>query len=199
MKNIILDFGGVLIDWNPRYLYRQIFASEEEMEWFLSHVCTPQWNAAQDGGRPFAAGIALLAEQYPTYRAQIEAYFSRWGEMLGGEIPGMSDLVKELKEKNYPLYGLTNWSAETLPLAWERFAVLRRLDGVVVSGEEKCIKPGPEIFKRLLTRFNLQAQDCVFIDDNLANIQAAQALGFEVIHFQNAADLRAALQQKKML
>ena len=199
MRTLVFDFGGVLVDWNPRYLYRKIFASSEEMEWFLAHVCTPTWNAAQDAGRPFAEGTALLTAQYPQYKAQIEAYFSRWGEMLGGEIPGMLDLIRELKAKKYPLYGLTNWSVETLPLAWEQYESMRLLDGVVVSGEEKTIKPNPELFNRLLSRFGLQAPDCIFIDDNADNITAAQKLGFQTHHFQNQTALRAFLQQESIL
>lgn len=199
MRDIVFDFGGVLVDWNPRYLYRKIFASEEEMDWFLTHVCTPQWNAQQDAGRPFAQGVEELTRQYPRYAAQIAAFFTRWDEMLGGEIKGMRALLAELKQKGYKLYGLTNWSAETLPLARQRFGIFNLLDGMVVSGEEKLIKPDPEIFKRLLQRFALQADNCLFIDDNAANVAAAAACGIDGILFENAPSLRQTLGQKGVL
>lgn len=199
MKDLIFDFGGVLVDWNPRYLYRKVFASNEEMEWFLSQVCTPQWNAGQDAGRPFEQGVKLLTEQYPNYAEQIKAFDTRWVEMLKGEIPGMRDLIHALKQRGYKMYGLTNWSAEKLPLAWERYEVLRAMDGVIVSGEEKMIKPDPDIYKCLLTRFNLQPENCIFIDDNAENRAAAQALGFEVIGFENATQLQRELAARQIL
>ncbi len=199
MKDIVFDFGGVLVDWNPRYLYRKIFSTDEEMEWFLAHVCTGAWNARQDAGRPFAQAVAELQEKYPDYAAQIADYYARWDEMLGGEIKGTHALVDELKAKGYKLYGLTNWSAESFPLAWQRYPVLQQMDGIVVSGEEKLIKPDPEIYKRLLERFALRAENCIFTDDNAANCAAAQALGFDAIVFENAEQLRAQLQQRGVL
>ena len=199
MKNIIFDFGGVLVDWNPRHLYRKIFASAEEMEWFLTQVCNGEWNACQDAGRPFEEGIALLKAKYPKYASQIEAYYTRWPEMLGREIKGMPALLKELKDKGYKLYGLTNWSAQTFPLARARYAVFNLLDGMVVSGTEKVIKPQKEIYEILLKRFALQAPECLFIDDSPANVAAAQSLGFEAIRFESAAQLRKQLQEKNLL
>ena len=121
MKNIVFDLGGVLIDWNPRYLYRKIFSSTEEMDWFLNHICTSEWNSRQDAGRPFAVGQAELKAKYPRYSAQIDDYFLRWEEMLGGLIKGSVEILKELYDKGYRLYALSNWSAETLPLAQERY------------------------------------------------------------------------------
>ena len=199
MKNIIFDFGGVLVDWNPRHLYRKIFSSEEEMEGFLAQVCNGEWNAKQDAGRPFAQAVAELQKQYPQYTEQIAAYFDRWGEMLGGEIPGMADLVRMLKRKGYKLYGLTNWSAETFPLARAKYSVFDMLDGMVVSGEEHIIKPDPEIYKRLLTRFQLRAPDCLFIDDSPANVAAARQLGFDAVRFESAAALERELKRRNML
>lgn len=199
MKNIIFDFGGVLVDWNPRHLYRKIFASAEEMEWFLTQVCNGEWNACQDAGRPFEEGIALLKSKYPKYASQIEAYYARWPEMLGGEIKGMPALLKELKDKGYKLYGLTNWSAQTFPLTRARYAVFNLLDGMVVSGTEKVIKPQKEIYEILLKRFALQAPECLFIDDSPANVAVAQTLGFEAIRFESAAQLRKQLQEKNLL
>ncbi len=199
MKDIVFDLGGVLIDWNPRHLYRKIFASEEEMEWFLSTVCTTQWNTQQDAGRPFAKGLALLKEKYPKYSAQIDDYFNRWDEMLGGPIKGTVAILRELKEKGYRIYGLTNWSAETFPLALERYDFLHQMDGIVVSGEEHLVKPDPAIYARLLKRYQLRAPNCVLIDDNAANISAADTLGFEAIQFHNPDLLRKELLQRGLL
>lgn len=199
MKTIVFDFGGVLVDWNPRHLYRKIFSSEEEMEGFLAQVCNGEWNAKQDAGRPFAQAVAELQKQYPQYTEQIAAYFDRWGEMLGGEIPGMADLVRMLKRKGYKLYGLTNWSVETFPLARAKYSVFDMLDGMVVSGEEHIIKPDPEIYKRLLTRFQLRAPDCLFIDDSPANVAAARQLGFDAVRFESAAALERELKRRNML
>ncbi|MBQ7908329.1 MAG: HAD family phosphatase [Elusimicrobiaceae bacterium] len=199
MKTIVFDFGGVLVDWNPRHLYRKIFASHEEMEWFLANVCTNAWNARQDAGRSFAEGIALLKEQYPAYSQQIEAYFSRWEEMLGLEIEGSRQIIQELKSKGYKLYGLSNWSAETFPKAEARFDILAQMHGRVVSGEEKLIKPDPRIYERFLERFSLRAEKCVFIDDNAANVAAAHTVGMDGIVFKNAEQLREELQKRDIL
>ena len=199
MKNIVFDFGGVLVDWNPRYVYRHIFDLPEETEWFLTNVCNGEWNAKQDAGRPFEEGIALLKKQYPAYAGQIEAYYARWEDMLGGEIKDMPVLVQELKDKGYKLYGLTNWSAQTFPRARARYRVFDLLDGIVVSGEEKVIKPQPEIFHILLNRFHLQAPECLFIDDSPANVAAARRLGFDALQFENASALRRRLQEKNIL
>lgn len=199
MKDIVFDFGGVLVDWNPRYLYRKIFASEEEMEWFLSNVCNNAWNALQDAGRPFAKGIALLKEKYPKYASQIEDYHKRWDEMLGGEIKGSHDVVRALKAKGYKIYGLTNWSAETFPIAHARYEILREPDGILVSGEEGLIKPDPQIYKRLMERFVLQAENTVFIDDSAVNCAAARELGMDAVRFENAPQLLKELKKRDIL
>lgn len=193
MKDIVFDLGGVLIDWNPRHLYKKIFASEEEMEWFLANVCTPQWNTQQDAGRPFAEGTGLLKEKYPKYAAQIEDYYVRWEEMLGGPIKGTVAVLKELKERGYRVYALTNWSAETLPLAKTKYDFFPLFNGITVSGEEKLVKPDPKIYARLLKTFGLHAGNCVFIDDNAANTAEAEHLGFETILFTSPEELRAGL------
>ena len=199
MKNIIFDFGGVLVDWNPRYLYRKIFADEQEMEWFLQQVCPPQWNALLDAGLPFEEAIAERKEKYPRYAQALDAYFARWDEMMGGEVPGTAAIVQEVKSKGYPVFGLSNWSAQTFPLALKRFAVFGLLDGRVLSGEEKINKPDERIYRRLLERFNLKAQECLFIDDTLPNILQAQKMGFETIHFKDAPSLRKELQERKVI
>lgn len=198
-KIIVFDFGGVLIDWDPRYFYRTVFSSKQEMEWFLKNVCNTPWNLRHDSGILFEDNWQDLAAQYPQYTRQIKQYYTGWPQMLNGEIPGSHTIVDELKAHGYTLYGLTNWSAQTFPIAYKRFEVLRKMDGIVVSGEEKCIKPDAEIFKRLLMRYQLQAADCIFIDDNADNIAAAKALGFDTIHFQNAPQLRRELHARCIL
>ena len=198
-KTIIFDFGGVLINWDPRNLYRKIFDDEAEMEWFLANVCTMDWNLEQDGGRPFDEAVTLLQKEHANYTAHIEAYHKRWPEMLNGEIPGSVQILKELQEKGYTVYGLTNWSAETFPIAFEQFVFLQTLHGIVVSGDEKLVKPNPAIFNLLLQRYNLKAEDCVFIDDNALNIESARKLGLHAIHFINPEQLRGELQALDIL
>lgn len=199
MKDIIFDLGGVLIDWNPRHLYKKIFASAEEMEWFLTTVCPPDWNAKQDAGRPFAEGLAEVKAKYPKYAPQIDAYFLRWEEMLGGPIKGTVQILRELKGKNYRVFALSNWSAETFPIARKKFDFLGLLDGVVLSGEEKMNKPEPEIYRRLLARYQLRADNCVFTDDNKDNVSAAKALGIDSILFTNPEQLRLELVKRAIL
>jgi len=198
-KTIIFDFGGVLIDWDPRHLYKKIFADDSEMEWFLGNVCTLSWNLKQDEGRPFAEAVTLLQEKHGQYIEQIQAYHTRWEEMLNGSIEGTVKIFHELKEKGCTIYGLTNWSAETFPKALELFAFLHEFDGIVVSGVEKMVKPDEGIFKLLLHRYHLKAADCLFIDDNIYNIEAAHNLGFDTIHFSTPADLRNKLEEKELL
>lgn len=177
VKNVVFDFGGVLIDWNQRNLYRKVFASEEEMEWFLANVCTSEWNARQDAGRPFAEGIAEAKAQYPQYSEQIEMFWSRWIEMVGGEIQENTDWLRRLKAKGYGIYGLTNWSAETLPQVMEHYDFFSLFDGIVVSGEEHLLKPDPRIYRVLLNRYHLNPAECLFVDDNPQNVAAAKRIG----------------------
>ena len=199
MKTVIFDFGGVLVDWDPRYFYRTVFANEQETEWFLTNVCTSEWNSRHDAGISFAENAAALIKKYPQYEMQIKQFYTGWPQMLKGEIAGTHDIVDKLKKAGVKVYGLTNWSAETFPIAYKRFEVFHKLDGIVVSGEEKCIKPGKEIFHRLLSRFNLRASDCIFIDDNTDNIATAKALGFDTILFKNATQLQMELNKRLAL
>ena len=194
IDTIIFDLGGVLIDWNPRYLYRTLFANEDDITKFLAEVCTPDWNEEQDAGRTIAAGTTLLIEQYPQYEKEIRAFYSRWEEMLGGAINDTVDLFRQLKaSKRYRFYALTNWSAETFPIALARYDFLSWFDGIVVSGEEKIRKPAPEFYRLLLNRYRLQANQVLFIDDNHRNILAAEALGIKSIAFSSAENLREEL------
>ena len=158
LKNIVFDFGGVLIDWNPLYLYRNIFDTEEEVNHFLENVCRYDWNILQDAGRPLAEATRVLQDQHPAYREEIAIYYGRWDEMLGGTIEENVKLIRPLKEK-YGIYGLTNWSAETIPIAMDRYDFFNDLDGIVVSGAEKIIKPDPRIYQILLERYGIQAEE----------------------------------------
>ena len=189
IRNIVFDFGGVLIDWNPRYLYRTYFNDDREMEYFLSHVCTGEWNAEHDRGRTFDEGVRLLEEQFPQYSEAIRLYRDGWESMLHGEFPGTVALLMKLKKLGYGIYGLTNWSAETFPIARSKYPVLHRFDGIVVSGQEKLIKPDPRIFGILLERYGLNAGECIFIDDSPANIETAARLGFNTVLFDNIGNV----------
>lgn len=198
LKNIIFDFGGVLIDWDPVYLYSKIFNDEREMNYFLENVCRYDWNIQQDAGRPLAEATSLLQEEFPHYTKQIGYYYDRWEEMLGGTIDENVKLIKPLKNK-YNVYGLTNWSAETLPIAIEMYDFFNDLDGIVVSGEEKLIKPNREIYHVLLNRFGVVAEESLFIDDNADNINTANEIGFKTIHYTNNLNLAELLRSKKIL
>ena len=190
---VVFDLGGVLIDWNPRHLYRQLFDDEAAMERFLAEVCHTAWNEEQDRGRTFAEGIEEAAARHPEHRPLIEAYFARWGEMVAGEIDGAVAILAELKDAGHELHALTNWSVETFPIARERYAFLNWFGSILVSGEERLIKPDPRIFELLLERIGRTAEACVYIDDNPKNAAAAAALGFDAVHFRSPEQLRADL------
>jgi 2-haloacid dehalogenase len=193
IKNIVFDFGGVLLDWNPRHLYRTFFGDEKEMEYFLANICTEKWNAEQDKGRSFSEGIKLLQSRHPQYREAIQLFTDKWEDMLKSEMPDSVKLLRELKDQNYRIWGLTNWSAETIQIAYRKHDFFKLFDGIVVSGEEKLIKPDIRIYKVLLDRYLLKAEESVFIDDNPANIKAAQELGFKAILFDNIVNVRERL------
>ncbi|WP_210116211.1 HAD family hydrolase [Hymenobacter fodinae] len=194
ITTIVFDLGGVLIDWNPRYLYKQLFTDEQEMESFLSTVTTPDWNEEQDAGRTIAEGTALLVAKHPEHRELIEHFYGRWPEMLGGAIQGTVDILTELRDSGrYRLYALTNWSEETFPIALEQFEFLHWFEGIVVSGTEKSRKPFPDFYHTLLTRYQVDPSQAVFIDDNERNIHAAEAVGLHTVHFQSPEQLRTEL------
>ncbi len=191
--NLIFDFGGVLIDWNPHYLYDPYFGDRDKTDWFLANICTMEWNGQVDAGKPMAEATAELVAKFPEWKKEIEMYFGRWIEMIGEAIPGMYELLLELKARGHRLFGLSNWSAETFVQIKEDFPALKLLEGMVVSGYVKCLKPSPEIYQLLLDRYSLKASDCVFIDDNAANVAAANSLGIRGILFTGASDLRKQL------
>jgi 2-haloacid dehalogenase len=186
----VFDLGGVLIDWNPRYLYRKLFDDDAAMECFLSEVCSPEWNEQQDAGRLWREAVAELTTRHPDQASMIAAYHQRWPEMLGSDIRETVELLKELKGQGLRLYALTNWSHETFPIARSRFAFLDLFEGIVVSGEERLIKPDPAIFHRLLTRYNIAPQRAVYIDDSPRNVSAAAGVGFHALRFVDACQLR---------
>ncbi len=194
IKNIVFDFGGVLIDWNPEYLFRDAFKNEEEFVFFLNQVCNADWNQKQDKGRLFADGVAELTIKFPQYKTEIENYYTHWIKMIGGEIVENTSLIKDLKKK-HKLYGLTNWSSETFPLVYEKYSFFKELDGIIVSGREKMIKPNRNIYELLLSRHDILPEESLFIDDNEANITAAKEMGFQVIHYKNSMDLKSELKK----
>ena len=197
IKNIVFDFGGVLIDWNPRYLYRSYFAGDEErMEWFLQNVCTYPWNIQMDGGKPFAEGVAELTAQHPEWAEAIGVYHTRWAEMIGGEVEGTASLIKRLKAAGYRVFGLTNWSMETYPLIRDNYEVFSLFEGVVVSGEEHLLKPDEKIYRCLLERYSLEAAESVFLDDNADNVAGAEAVGMEALRFVDAQQAEAELKSR---
>jgi len=187
---IVFDLGGVLIDWNPRHLYRQLFDDEAAMERFLAEICSPAWNERQDAGRPWRDAVAELIARHPDHAELIAAYHQRWAEMLRGEIPESVEVLQTLKALGMRLYALTNWSHETFPVARRRFAFLDWFDGIVVSGEEGLIKPDPVIFHRLLKRYDIDPTRALFIDDSPRNVAAAADLGLHALQFVDASRLR---------
>lgn len=200
INTIIFDLGAVLIDWNPDYMYRTIFADEQEMRDFLTNVTTSDWNEEQDAGRTLQEGTDLLVSQHPQHEANIRAFYGRWIEMLGDAFEGTVEIFKELKDSNrYKIYALTNWSAETFPMAQQKFDFLNWFDGIVVSGAEKMRKPTPEFYHILLNRYNVNPQEALFIDDNYRNILAAEKLGINCIHFTSSEQLREDLLVKGIL
>lgn len=181
---VVFGLGGVLIDWDPRYLYRKLFPGDEAaMEHFLSAVVDFKWNAHQDAGRPFAEAMAGTRARHPQYTSLIEAFDSRWEEMLASPIHGAVALLDSLRQRGVPLYALANWSKEKFPIARARFDFFAWFDGIVVSGEEGLIKPDPAIFHRLIERYGLEPSTTLFIDDMAYNTDAARDLGFQIHHF----------------
>jgi 2-haloacid dehalogenase len=196
---VAFDLGGVLIDWDPRHLYRQLFDDPDEMESFLAEVTTAEWNAHQDAGRPWAEAIQILAAEHPERRELIEAFHRRWPEMLAGEIPGTVDVLADLRATGARLVALSNWSAEMFPVAVARFDFLAWFEGIVISGDVGVNKPDRRIFEHLIERFEIEPAATVFIDDSEANLVTAMALGFRAIQFIDATTLRNELTRLGLL
>jgi 2-haloacid dehalogenase len=197
---IIFDLGGVLVDWNPSYVFDKLIEDEEKRNHFFQNICTPEWNEEQDAGRTIKEATDMLVDQHPEWQEYIEAYYGRWEEMLGGPIQGTVEIFRKLKESGrYKFYALTNWSAELFPVALQKYDFLHWFDGRLVSGEEKMRKPFPEFYQLLLDRFNIRKEDAIFIDDNLRNAEAAGKFGLETIRFTTPEDLEQALKEKGIL
>ena len=195
IKNVIFDLGGVLIDWNPEYVYLEVFNGDrEKMKWFFDEICTMDWNENQDAGYPLQQATEERVKLFPEYEEWIRIYYSRWEEMLGNQIDGTVAILKQLiNNPNYKVVALTNWSAETFPVALERFDFLHWFEGIVVSGTEKMRKPFNEIYELTINRFNIEASQSLFIDDNARNIEAAKKMGINTIRFNNPTQLKSEL------
>ncbi|MGF6412630.1 2-haloacid dehalogenase [Paraburkholderia sp. MM5496-R1] len=200
IKAVVFDFGGVLIDWSPEYLYRELIPDELERRWFLTHVCSMDWVIRQDGGQPIVEATDELIARFPDHEPLIRAFYERWHQMVAGVLDDGIALMEKLEAAEVPLFGLTNWSAETFPYAWEHYPVLRRFRDVVVSGRVKLVKPDPAIFAEMRRRIELQMPgvepaELVFIDDNAKNAEAAKALGWHGVHHTSAAQTEAKLRE----
>ncbi|MEQ1676039.1 MAG: HAD family phosphatase [Chitinophagaceae bacterium] len=190
IKTIIFDLGGVLIDWNPMYVYGEYFDTIEKRDYFFQHICTTEWNEEQDAGRSIVEATQVLITKFPDWEKPIRDYYGRWTDMLNGPIHETVELFRQLKESGkYKLYALTNWQADLFNIALVRYDFLQWFDGRVVSGEEKMRKPFPEFYKVLLNRYDVKPEEALFIDDNLRNVQAAEQLGIKSIHFQSSDKL----------
>lgn len=194
IKNIIFDFGGVVMDWNPRYFFKDHFNDDEKMEHFLQNIATDEWNAEQDRGRTLAEGTEIQVAKHPEWEKEIRAYYDNWTTMLKSDIPHNVEVLRKLEHSKYDLFGLTNWSAETFPYALENYDFFKIFEGkIVVSGTEKLIKPDPAIWKVLLERYQIKAEESVFIDDNAKNIEVAKSLGFISVRIKEDTDLEKEL------
>ncbi|QOW09947.1 HAD family phosphatase [Kaistella flava (ex Peng et al. 2021)] len=196
IKNIIFDFGGVVMDWDPRYFFKDHFKDDEKMEHFLKNIVTDEWNAEQDRGRTLAEGTEIQVAKHPEWEKEIRAYYDNWTTMLKSDIPHNVAVLRKLEHSKHDLFGLTNWSAETFPYAFENYDFFKIFnDKIVVSGTEKLIKPDPTIWQVLLDRYKIKAEESVFIDDNAKNIEVAKSLGFICVHIKQHTDLDKELRQ----
>ena len=200
IKHIIFDLGAVLIDWNPDYVFKDVFKDEEKLAWFYREICTMDWNENQDAGYPLDKATEERVALFPQYENWIRMYYGRWEKMLGDAIQGTVQLLKQCVDSPaLKVVALTNWSAETFPVALKKFDFLQWFEGIVVSGEEMTRKPFPDIYHTTLERFDLKAEESLFIDDNLRNIEAASALGIQCIHFISPDQLKQELQKLKLI
>ena len=196
IRNIIFDFGAVLVDWDPMRLFEPYFNDPDKTDFFLEKVCPYERNMTVDAGRSTKEATEERIKLYPEWEEPIRMYYGKWIGMMGGQIEGMEEFLKSLKARGYHLYGLTNWSAETFPLISGRYPIFSLLEGYVVSGEEKCMKPQEKIYRILLDRYHLKAEECIFIDDNPANIEGGKAVGIDGIVFDSAQQLEEELESK---
>lgn len=192
-STIVFDIGGVLLDWDPRYLYRKLFDDADAMEAFLAEICTPEWNERMDAGLSFDDGVAELTDRHPHHTDMISAYHDRWIEMIPSAIEGTVDILNEARGHNHPVYAITNFNAEKLAVAGELYPFLKDFDGVIVSSEVGLIKPDPAIFQAFFQTYDKAPEDCVFIDDREINIEASKAIGMHGLHFTGPSQLRSEL------
>ena len=197
IKTIIFDLGGVLIDWNPEYVYLDVYDGDrEKMQYFFDHICTSDWNENQDAGYSLEQATKDRIALFPDHEEHIKMFYGRWEEMLGDAIEGTVDILKKLVDsKKYQVVALTNWSHETFPVAREKFEFLNWFEGILVSGEEKTRKPFPDIYEMTLSRFKADAEHSLFIDDNLRNSNAAKELGINAIRFESPEQLTQELKR----
>jgi 2-haloacid dehalogenase len=199
VRALVFDLGGVVVDWNPRNLYRKLFTDPDAMERFLAEIGFAEWNLEQDRGRPFSDGVAILSQAFPHHAELIGAYDHRWEESISGPIAGTVEILGELQAAGYPLAALTNWSAEKFELVARKYDFAGWFDPLVVSGTERVCKPDPRIFRLLLDRAGWKAEECVFIDDSPPNVVAAADLGFRALHFESPEQLRQELEKRGLL
>ena len=192
-STVVFDLGGVLVDWDPRYLFRQLLPDDAAVEAFLADVCSPEWNAAQDAGRSWAEAVREASERFPEHAELVAAYDERWWETIGGQIDGTVEVLDELRRRGVGLFAITNWSAEKFDLTFPRFDWLAWFDGIVVSGYERIVKPDPRIFQLLVDRHGVDPRAAVYVDDVPANVEAARAIGMTGLVFTTPEQLRADL------
>jgi 2-haloacid dehalogenase len=192
IKNVIFDFGCVLVYWSQHNLYDTHFGSKEKTDWFVDNICTWEWNNQTDLGKSFAESVAEKVAEYPEWETEIRMYWERWEDMLNGEVPGMKEWICELKNAGYKVYGLSNWSHETFPMVKDKYEAFSMMDGIVMSGEELIAKPDLRIYKILLERYGLKAEECVFIDDRKENIEAGEQIGIRGILFKDCEQAKQA-------
>ncbi|MBC3438212.1 HAD family phosphatase [Pseudomonas sp. BW16M2] len=200
IRAVVFDFGGVLFDWSPHHLYRKLIADDTQRQWFLDNICTQVWNTEQDAGRTLAEATRMLVALHPEHEVLIQAYYSRWHEMLRGTLDDGLELLTELHASEMPLFGLTNWSAETFPYALRRYSFLKCFRDIVVSGEVKQIKPDAAIYHTSVGRIrshlsDIREHELVFIDDVAGNVDAATALGWQGIHHVSVENTRKQLRK----
>jgi 2-haloacid dehalogenase len=190
IDTVVFDLGGVLIDWNPRYLYRKIFKTEDEIDWFMTNICTPEWNDMQDAGRSFSDATEELVKKFPEHETPIRAWYGRFPETISGAIQPTVDVLGKIKQKKaHKLFALTNWSAESFPWAQQNFEFLSWFEGIVVSGAEKTRKPYADFYHILFNRYKIDPARAVFIDDNIKNVKGSNDVGMQAIHFTSASQL----------
>lgn len=200
VTSVIFDVGHVLYDWDPRILYERLFDDEQALDAFLRDVATREWHFQHDAGRPFAETSAELIARHPEHADMIGLWGPRFGEQIPGPMPGMVALVEELDAAGVPLFAITNFSGEFFaPFRLREARMFDRFRDIVVSGDEKLVKPDPAIFRLALRRFGLAAEDALFVDDNAANVAGAEAVGIRAHHFRDAPTLRAELTALELL